>query len=286
MKKLKRSPNVACLSVTKKVYELGTFRLVQNKTIESKVGRATKEKTYQALRSCLSSDSANITAIVRDSKLPDSVLFEIADKVKHDGNAALAHAVREASRSFNLESAVEHACDQISTHCIKEEQAQQMTAALRENLSTGRYERIYDGDDLAEMMTQDLQAVSNNRHVFVLPKPPAAADGSARVQSDGDRAKELQSTNFGFGNLRTPPRGTTYLDIRKLENPKEVVGNKHLARDFALAAFKQVVDSKPEAVVIDLRNNGGGSVYMVELMLSHFLEEGVPLFPMGPAGKG
>jgi Peptidase family S41/N-terminal domain of Peptidase_S41 in eukaryotic IRBP len=282
IKKLKKDSDVNCFSVTKKVYELGTFQLVQNQTTESKYGLTTKESTYQSLRSCLSSDNSNISSIIHSSKLPESTLFEIADKIEHDDrNISLAHAVREASRSFNLGSAVEHLCENMTTHCIKGESAEQMAAGLRKKLLNGDYEHIYEEDDFANAVTQDLQAISHNRHVFVLPKPPNASTESDipsnQIHSDEERIKELEASNFGFGELRTLPKGTAYLDILSFENPKELIANKPLARDFAMAILKQIVDSKPEALIIDLRKHGGGSVYMSELVLSHFLEEELPL---------
>lgn len=262
MKQLKVS-DITSLSVTKKVYELGTFRLLQNQTTESKYGLTAKETTYQTLRSCLSSDNVTISRIVHNSKLPDSTLFEIADRIeKDDRNISLAHAVREASRSFNLESAVEHICDNLTLHCIKEESAKKMAAGLREKLHNKAYEGIYEKDDFANTVTEDLQDISHNRHVFVLTELPP---------------KEPKDSNFGFGELRIPPQGTAYLNIFGFENPKELIEGKPLARDFALATLKQMIDSKPKALIIDLRNHGGGSVYMSELVLSHFLEEGLPL---------
>jgi CubicO group peptidase (beta-lactamase class C family) len=268
---LKREPGVACFSVTKKVYELGTYHLLQNVKTESKYGRLTKEATYQSLCSCSSSD---ISRIVRDSKLPDETLFEIADRIEQDDrNIKLAHAVREACRPFHLESAIGHICDHLTAHCINKESAAQMAAALRKNFSNGNYERIFDVDDFALAVTQDLQEVSHNRHVYVMAKPPT----SAPKRTDAERAKELHESNFGIATLSTPAGGTAYIDIRAFENPKEVVGQKPVVRDFAMNALKQLVDSKPKEVVIDLRNHGGGSVYMTQLFLSHFLEEGLPL---------
>ena len=282
IKNLKKVSDVTCFSVTKKVYELGTFRLMQSQTTESKSGRTAKENTYQALRSCLPSDNSKISSIIQSSKLPDSTLFEIADKIEQeDRNVSLAHAVREASRSFKLASAIEHFCDSLKANCIKEESAAQMADGLRKKFLKGDYERIYEEDDFAQAVSQDLQAISHNRHVFVLAKPPpddAEADNSSKlVHNDGERIKELEASNFGFGELRTPQKGTAYLDIRSFENPKEFLAGKPLARDFALATLKQIVDSKPEALIIDLRHHSGGSVYMSELVLSHFMEEGLPL---------
>ncbi len=289
MKRLKKvGADIHCLSVTKKVYELGTFRLLQSQTTESKFGRETKEKTYQALRSCLSSDRASISQLIGSSTLPDSTLFEIADRIEQDDrNVLLAHAVRDASRRFNLESAVEHICDSLK-NCIKEESAAQMAAGLRKNLQNGNYERIYEDDDFAQVVTQDLQEISHNRHVFVMSKPPANAEAND-APADAERIRELEAANFGFAELRTPNEGIAYVDIRSFENPKELVGNKPLARDFAMGVLKQIVDSKPKALIIDLRNHGGGSVYMSELMLSHFLEEGLPLtgfeYKVAPKGE-
>lgn len=293
MKKLKKDSDVNCFSVTKKVYDLGTFRLLQNQTTESKFGLTTRESTYQNLRSCLSSDNSSISKIIRDSKLPDSTLFEIAAKIEHDDrNIALAHAIREASRSFNLSSAVEHICDNMISHCIKKDSAELMATELRKKFLNGDYEHIHEEDDFANTVTQDLQSISHNRHVFVLSKPPIAeseASSEQNIFANEERIKELEASKFGFGDLKTPPNGIAYLDILSFENPKELIEGKSLTRDFALATLKQIVDSKPEALVIDLRKHGGGSVYMSELVLSHFLEEGLALtrfeYKEPPQGK-
>lgn len=280
---LKKNSDVNCFSVIKKVYDLGTFRLLQYQTTESKYGLMAKENAYQSLRSCLSSESPNITSIIRNSKLPDNTLFEIADKIeREDRNIALAHAIRDTSRSFNLESVVKHICDSMIAHCIKKESVELMTAELRKKFLNGNYEHIYEEDDFANKVTKDMQSISHNRHVFVLSKPKITSDESVtsskqNISGSEARIKKLEASKFGFGNLRTPPKGTAYLEILSFENPKELIEGKPLIRDFAMAILKQIVDSKPETLVIDLRKHGGGSVYMSELVLSHFLEEGLPL---------
>lgn len=281
MEKLKKDSDVNCISVTKKVYDLGTFRLLQNQTTESKFGLTSRESTYQNLRSCLSSDNSSISKIIHDSKLPDSTLFEIADKIQHDDrNIALAHAIRKASRSFNLQSAVEHICENMTSHCIKKDSAELMATELRKKFLSGDYENIYEEDDFANTVTQDLQSISHNRHVFVLPKPPITEpeiSSEQKISDSSGRIKKLEASKFGFGDLQTPPNGIAYLNILSFENPKELIEGKPVTRNFAMAILKQIVDSKPEALVIDLRKHGGGSVYMSELVLSHFLEEGLPL---------
>lgn len=84
MKRLKTDSNIHYFSVTKKIYELGTFQLLQIQTTESKYGIATKENTFQSLRACAFSDNENISKIIQTSKLPASTIFEIADKVEHE----------------------------------------------------------------------------------------------------------------------------------------------------------------------------------------------------------
>ncbi len=265
---LKGQKDIVCLSVTKKVYQLGTFALIDHTFKETKTGAHYRQEAFEKLNTCSSSPREVGAAVVR-CRVPPAVLFEIADQLEGAGKPEVAKEVREAGRPFNLASATQHICDQITAHCVKPDVGAKAVEGLQNKLAEGVYDKIHDRDDFVNIVSDHLIEITNDRHFFLVPKGDVGAPSAA--PSDDAVIKQLNGTNFGFGEFRTPKGGTAYLGINKLENPRITVGGETLTRDFALAMMKQLVDSKPEAVIFDLRGNEGGSPYMVELIASHFM---------------
>jgi hypothetical protein len=84
-----------------------------------------------------------------------------------------------------------------------------------------------------------------------------SADGVQRYQ------ETLKRNNYGFAKVELLEGNIGYLDLREFASPDE-------AGDRLAAAMKVVADS--DALVIDLRQNFGGSPEMVAALCSYFFE--------------
>jgi len=152
------------------------------------------------------------------------------------------------------------------------DKAKGMQDLLNKKLQTGQYDKIDDGQVFARTITQDLQSVSKDRHIRVTYGPEIVKRIRARQsQSAAEREKERQQAiredrkrNFGFQEVKILDGNIGYLDLRGFSGYRE-------SADTAVAAMNFLANS--DAVIIDLRRNGGGSPATIQLISSYFLRE-------------
>jgi len=126
------------------------------------------------------------------------------------------------------------------------------------------------GDELAAALTRDLRAISNDAHVHVTAKTTETA-GPARAAQEKDR-------NYGFHAVQILPGNIGVLDLRGFPRQSEPMRAK------AAAAFELLKDA--DAVIIDLRANGGGNPDGVALIASYVLDGPTLLAEMHHRGEG
>jgi hypothetical protein len=146
--------------------------------------------------------------------------------------------------------------------------AKKMEASIRQKLKAGAYDKITQSAELADALTADLQAVSKDKHLRIryAPAQPPGMDPKAPVDPAAreQMRRELASVNFGFEKVERLAGNVGYLDLRGFMEAEQ-------AGETAIAAMNFLAHS--DAVIIDLRKNGGGSPSMVQLITSYFLEE-------------
>ncbi len=156
------------------------------------------------------------------------------------------------------------------------DKAKDMQALLNKKLKAGEYDKVEDVNSFARTLTQDLQSVSKDRHIRVTYGPDMVKRIRARnSQSDAEREKERKESiererraNFGFRRLELFDGNIGYLDLRFFSGRRE-------AGETAVAAMNFLANA--DAVIIDLRQNGGGSPAMIQLISSYFLNDSTHL---------
>jgi len=146
----------------------------------------------------------------------------------------------------------------------------EMRAKLVKRLSqaekAGRY-GVEEPFVFAERVTEDLRAVSRDGHLSLQYSPAEYAASLAPPTSDaGSTARwRRQATrgHHGLRELKILPGNIRYLKITGFDWVTDETG---AAYDGALRFLKD-----GDAVIIDLRGNGGGSSEAVQYLTSHFL---------------
>jgi len=146
--------------------------------------------------------------------------------------------------------------------------------SLQRGLETGRYSSLNTPAQFAAGITADLEEFSNDRHFDLSYDPPMAMEmqknnnatsGDVYRDSVADR---LRWSNYGFRELRILDGNIGYLDLR-------FFAPLNYAAETAIAAVGYFANS--DALIIDLRQNGGGWDEMVMFLLSYFVETKDPL---------
>jgi hypothetical protein len=138
------------------------------------------------------------------------------------------------------------------------------------NLRSGRYDGITTGKEFAARLTADMEELSRDRHLDLYHDPTMAreilareADGDAQAGPNPTEIEHARWENFGFKELRILDGQVGYLDLRMFFAAKHAGSIAVAAMDFL---------SRSNAVIIDLRLNGGGWDDMVTLLAGYFVD--------------
>jgi len=163
------------------------------------------------------------------------------------------------------QSAIDGAAAKLNEFYVFPETAKKMEEAVRIRHKAGEYNSITNGDAFAEKLTADFREVSNDRHLrvsfspAVLPKgpPPGGPDPAAR-------RRQMERINCGFEKAERLPPNIGYLKFNMFATP-DICG----PTASAAMTFLGSVD----ALIIDLRENGGGDPKMVAYISSYLFDE-------------
>lgn len=177
---------------------------------------------------------------------------------------ALAQDARESARLDAAErtAVVDQIARLLEENYVFADVGARNGAQLRQRLAAGAFDDVVDAQKYAEALTRELQSVNHDKHMRVELRPSPGAGGQPDDGSAAARQlREMRGRNFGFERVEHLDGNVGYLDLRYFAPPE-------LARDLAASAMQLLSNS--DAVIIDLRNNDGGSPELVQLLCSYF----------------
>ncbi|HEV8305956.1 MAG TPA: S41 family peptidase [Gemmatimonadales bacterium] len=139
-----------------------------------------------------------------------------------------------------------------------------MQRAIQSRVRRGEYDRITSAQALADSLTSHLQAVSKDRHLRVRYSYEPIPQRDQREPTPGDEARARafgRQVNFGFEKVERLAGNVGYLELRSFGFEADWIG------DAAAAAFDFLANT--DALIIDIRRNGGGSPQMVAFVSSY-----------------
>jgi retinol-binding protein 3 len=157
--------------------------------------------------------------------------------------------------------------EQLKRGYVFPEVAGKMIADLDSRRGAKQYESITSARQFATTLTEHLQAISKDKHLRVrysydaLPVPRNEQPSPEQV---AEFRANMARGNFGFAKLEILPGNVGYLDLRGFAPPS-------FAGETAVAAMTYLANA--DALIVDLRNNGGGSPAMVALLTTFLYGE-------------
>lgn len=142
--------------------------------------------------------------------------------------------------------------------------AKKMADAVRAKQAKGEYDSESSGRAFARRLTDDLRAVSKDGHLGVVFSPDPLPSGPPQPPSKAEREKfekAMLAQGAGFRKVEHLGGGVGYLDLGGF-GPPELIGPT------AAAAMSFLANC--DSVIVDMRNNGGGSPEGVILLCSYF----------------
>ena len=144
------------------------------------------------------------------------------------------------------------------------EVAKKMETSIRERVAKKEYDQITSAKQFATTLTDDLQAVSHDKHLRVrysfesIPERGERREPTAEEREQRKRA--LTWMNHGFGKVERLPGNIGYLEFFNF-------ADEELGADTVAAAMNFL--NGTDSLIIDMRKNGGGNPAMVALVCSY-----------------
>jgi C-terminal processing protease CtpA/Prc len=142
--------------------------------------------------------------------------------------------------------------------------AKKMEASIREKAAKKEYDQITSAKQFATTLTNDLQAVSHDKHLRVRYSNEAIPERGPRQEPTAEereeRKRDLTWMNHGFSKVERLRGNIGYLEFLNFMD-------EELGADTVAAAMNFV--NGTDALIIDMRNNGGGNPAMVALVCSY-----------------
>jgi len=162
---------------------------------------------------------------------------------------------------------VEAVTEALNEVYIFPDKAADMDELVTLKLKEGAYDHITSLMAFTEMLTKDLRSICKDKHLRVMPASDVPEDGDEGLSPDERRAQRLAEQryqNFGFQKIERLDGNIGYIDLRMFADASE-------AGETAIAALNFL--SNCDALIFDLRQNGGGSPTMIQLISSYLFDE-------------
>jgi hypothetical protein len=153
----------------------------------------------------------------------------------------------------------------IREHYVLRREGKRMMGALFRFEHWGWYSRLRDGELLANVLTQHLQAFSGDRHIRVNFNPARrTSPGDDRVAARLAYRRQLERLDCGFERAERLANGIGFLRLR-------FFADAGICEEAAAEAMGRL--SGARAVIVDLRDNFGGDPALVRFISSYFFDE-------------
>ena len=152
------------------------------------------------------------------------------------------------------------------------ETATKMGNRIETRLKNSEYEKISQPAQFANEVSKDLRSISKDLHLS-FSYSPEQASGLKKLASQSEAEvkqareqflNEARKDNFGFRKVERLAGNIGYLDFRYFASANQ-------AAPTAVAALNFLANS--DAVIIDLRQNGGGDPTQIQFISSYFFEK-------------
>ncbi len=159
---------------------------------------------------------------------------------------------------------------QLNDNYVFPDVAKKMTTYIKKRQKKGHYKKITDTQEFSNVLTEDLLSVSHDKHIRVIFNPEGIARQNLAVTPEDQeklqqrRTAMMQKGNFGFKEVKILDGNIGYLDLRNFVSAS-------IGSETAVAAMNFLNNS--DAIIIDLRKNGGGDPTMIQLISSYLFDD-------------
>lgn len=187
-------------------------------------------------------------------------------------------ASAQALSAREIDAAIATMAQQIDTAYVFPEKGQKIAQHLRSEHRQGKFSGTKSWQDLAVAVSKNLKEFSQDGHLYVRYDPKTVKELQKPAQPGSDKAtqdfdpffdgKDAAERNFGFRDVKVLEGNIGYIGISEIN-----ISVSSLPVLFAAMRFV----ANTRALVIDLRNNGGGGSNVGSVLESFFLPKNTSL---------
>lgn len=202
-----------------------------------------------------------------------SAFLQCAPSAAADAVVAVKPAQPSAQQNNSLDAATRAAViatisKKLVENYVFPEVAEKMATDIQARAARGEYDRLTKVDDFAGKLTEHMREVSKDKHIGMrFSKEVVKEDSDSSTPIDAtSRSKFLSyasSVNFGFQKYERLDGNIALIEIGGFM-PAQMGGE--------VMSAAMTVAASADAMIIDLRKNGGGSPAMVALISSYLFD--------------
>lgn len=185
--------------------------------------------------------------------------------------------MRPSAKDMNVDAAIKNEViknlnQEMQKKYVFPDVAKKVETMLLKRQNDGDYEKITSAEEFVDTLTEHLRAETHDKHLRVEYAPngiPVENENASKSEAETEKRKaeertvlRLKSINFGIERVERLPGNIGYLELRVF-GKAEIVGH-------AISAAMTLLNAS-DALIIDLRRNGGGSPETVAMLSSYFV---------------
>lgn len=176
--------------------------------------------------------------------------------------ADMTMKIDDATRARVIDGAIA----KLNESYVFPEVAKKMELALREHQKRGEYDRIEDAEAFATLLTKHLREVSHDKHLGVsfLPMAPSKGDAGPSPEAEAQMRAQVERTNCAFEKVERLASNIGYLKFNAFIDPA-------ICGPTAIAAMNFLANV--DAIIFDLRGNGGGDPKMIAFLSTYLFKD-------------
>jgi hypothetical protein len=188
------------------------------------------------------------------------------------GLRAIPPGTKVSDLTFRIDAAtrtrvIDGAIAQLNEFYVFPETAKKMGEAVKARQKKGEYDSVTDGDAFAKMLTDNFHEVSHDKHLRVNFNPapmPDRPEGPPDAEALARYRKDMERMNCGFDKVEILSGNVGYLKFGMFADPV-------VCGPTAVAAMNFLANV--DAIIFDLRENGGGDPKMIAFLSTYLFSE-------------
>jgi retinol-binding protein 3 len=180
-----------------------------------------------------------------------------------------AASAQQPQQDMNIDAAtrtavIENLIKELNDGYVFPDIAKRVETDLRSRAANKEYDAIASANAFGEKLTADVQSVSHDKHMRVRysfePIPVRTDRDEPTAEEKAEFEYFNKRVNFGFEKLERLQGNIGYIDLRGFNDPEAGAETVAAAMTFLANA---------DALIFDLRQNGGGDPAMIALISSY-----------------